>query len=103
MMSGNNEAKPRGRPKGSKNKPKETSFKIKNIQELKDVVQYLKPLHVRRLSIGGIEIEFDVAAELMAREQQSLPFDDAEIAKENVKRGIAELLKEQEEVENWST
>lgn len=69
---------------------------ISDLQSLRDVVEYLRPLCLKRLVVDGIEIEFDTTAQLMSRPDHPVTIDETQARINTVTRGLEDLLKEQD-------
>jgi aminopeptidase N len=74
-------------------------LKIATLQDLKDVVMFLSPYHVRSLKIDGVEIDFDTDA-FRADTPETIDDDAEKVTK--VRRGLEDLLDDAKQDELWS-
>lgn len=80
-------------------------LKIRSINDLKDIVNFLEPLHVRRFAIDGVEIEFDTAiAAIHKAEASKEPTSSVQQAKD-AKGSLEQLLAEEsaDDILLWSS
>jgi hypothetical protein len=75
---------------------------INSFEDLQKVVDYLRPFHVKKIVVSGIEIEFDTAAALVASQHSPVTIDDNQDKIDRAKNSLEDLLADAKADELWS-